>query len=443
MSQIATELFIVFLLIIANGVFAMSEAAIVAARKVRLQNRAQTGDTRAAAALALANEPNRFLSTVQIGITLIGIFAGAFGGAGLSKFISDSIKANVPTLASYSDSIGLAAVVALIGYFSLIIGELVPKRLALQNPENIASRVAGPMNFISKIASPVVSFLAFSTNSVLKLLGVKDSDEPAVTEEEVKVMVAQGAQSGVFHEAESEMVDRVFRLGDKTVAGLMTRRPNIVWLDVEESWEYNAEIVSASPYSRLPVGRGDSDHLVGVVRAKDILTQIARGEEIDIQKAMQPVVFVPEAMPAFRLMETLRAKRTHMVIVVDEFGATQGLVTLHDILEALVGDMPIVDESDERYTTQRADGSYLCDALMPVDEFQRLFEISTLPIERNVESLSGFVLAYLGRIPVAAETFEAAGLHFEILDMDGQRIDTIGVRKIETKEIESDSKDTK
>jgi len=442
MSQIATELVIVFLLILANGVFAMSEASIVAARKVRLQNRAQTGDTRAAAALALANEPNRFLSTVQIGITLIGIFAGAYGGAGLSEFISKAVENSVPALTAYADSIGLVCVVALIGYFSLIIGELVPKRLALQNPENIASRVAGPMNVISKIASPVVSFLGFSTNSVLKVLGVKDSDEPAVTEEEVKVMVAQGAQSGVFHVTESEMVDRVFRLGDKTVAALMTRRPNLVWLDAEKSWRDNAEIIIASPYSHLLVGRGSSDDIEGIVRAKDLLTQIVKGESVDLQKAMQPVVFVPEAMPAFRLLETLRAQGTDIVVVVNEFGATQGMVTLHDILEAIVGDMPIVDESDERYATQREDGSYLCDALMPIDEFQQLFDIPTLPLERQVGSLSGFVLAFLGHIPVAAETFEAAGLHFEILDMDGQRIDTIGVRKIKVP-AETDTKEAK
>lgn len=434
MNQIATELLIVFLLILANGVFAMSEAAIVAARKVRLQNRAQNGDAKAAAALALSEDPNRFLSTVQIGITLIGIFSGAFGGATLARVIAQGVRDNFPTLSGSADSIGLGAVVALIGYLSLIIGELVPKRLALQNPEGIAALVAGPMNFVSKVAAPVVWFLAFSTNAVLKIFRLKDSDEPEVTEEEVKGMIAQGAQSGVFHASESTIVDRVFRLGDKTVAALMTRRPDIVWLDLEDSWAQNAEILAAAPYSRVPVGRGDVDHLEGVVRAKDLLSQLTRAphENVDIAPIMQNAVYVPEAMPAFRLMETLRAKKAHMVVVVDEFGATQGVVTLHDILEAIVGDMPVVDESDERYATQREDGSYLCDALMPIDEFMELFELQSLPIERNVESLSGFVLAYLSRIPHVAETFEASGLHFEILDMDGQRIDRIGVRKIES-----------
>jgi putative hemolysin len=427
------ELFFIVLLIIANGVFSGAEAAVVASRKARLQQRADSGDHRAAVALELAEDPDTFLSTVQVGITLVGIFTGAFGGATLSKGISASIRTSVPALAPYADTIGLVIVVAAITYFSLILGELVPKRLALGNPENIAARVAGPMRTLSRIASPVVWFLSFSTSLVLRVLGIKASDEPAVTEEEIKVMLEQGAQAGVFHETESTVVDRVFALGDRDVANLMTRRPEVVWLDSTKSWTENAGTLAAAPYSRLPVGEGTLDRVVGVVRAKDLLSQTALGEMPDIVKVMEKPFFVPESMPAFRFLEELRRQRTHIAIVVDEFGGTQGVVTLHDILEALVGDLPVVDDSDEGYAVQRDDGSWFCDGLMPLHEFKKLFHIAELPdrAEEQAESLSGFILLELGRIPQVAEHFESIGLYFEIVDMDGQRIDKILVRPVD------------
>ncbi|HEX9995738.1 MAG TPA: hemolysin family protein [Abditibacterium sp.] len=427
-----TEILIILALIVANGAFAMAEAAVVASRRPRLEQRAASGDKKAAAALALAENPDRFLSTTQIGITLIGIFSGAFGGATLSKALAQILR-GVPALAPYADSVALFIVVALISYLSLIIGELVPKRLAMGNPERIAGAFAGPMSFLSKIASPLVSFLAFSSATTLRLLGIKASDEPAVTEEEIKFMVGQGAQSGTFHPAESEMIDRIFRLGDQRVSAIMTRRPDIGWLDIEKSWEENAAQLSASIYSRLPVCKGDLEHVIGVVRAKDVLSQFARGEQPDIETALQPPLFVPTMMPALRLLEALRQKKTHIAIVVNEFGATQGIVTLHDILEAVVGDLPTLDDSDEGYAVRRDDGSFLVEGVMPIDEFEELFEITDLlsETESRVESLSGFVLVHLGHIPSVAESFEAAGLKFEIIDMDGQRIDKILVRRAE------------
>jgi putative hemolysin len=263
------------------------------------------------------------------------------------------------------------------------------------------------------------------------VLGIRGGDEPAVTEEEIKLMVGQGAEAGTFHQSESEMIDRVFRLGDQSVSAIMTRRPDIVWLDIEKNWSENVAILGATVYSRLPVCRGDLEHVVGTVRAKDLLSQYVTGETPNIESVLQPPVFVPDTMPAIRLLETVRQSRTHIAVVVDEFGSTQGVVTLHDIMEAVVGDLPSLDESDEGYAVQREDGSYLVDALMPIGDFKQLFDVDQLPGEEQVriESVSGFVLLHLGRIPQVAESFEAAGLKFEIMDMDGQRIDRILVRQ--------------
>ncbi|RYG69658.1 HlyC/CorC family transporter [bacterium] len=407
----------------------MAEAAVVASRKPRLQQRAASGDTKAAAALELANNPDRFLSTTQVGITLIGIFSGAFGGATLSKSFS-KVVAMVPVLKPYADSVALFVVVAAITYLSLIVGELVPKRLAMGNPERIAGNVAKPMSVLSFIAAPIVWFLSISSTFVLKVLGIKGGDDPAVTEEEIILMVGQGAQAGTFHQSESEMIDRVFRLGDQSVSAIMTRRPDVVWLDLDKSWAENVTILRATFYSRLVVCKGGLDQVVGTVRAKDLLTQFINGETPNLENAVQPAFHVPDTMPAIRLLEALRQKKTHIAVVIDEFGSTQGVVTLQDIMEAVVGDLPSLDESDEGYAVRRDDGSYLVDALMPLGEFKRLFKVSELPGEEQtrVESVSGFVLLHLGRIPQIAESFEVAGLKFEVMDMDGQRIDKILVR---------------
>jgi putative hemolysin len=293
MTGATTEVLFILVLVIANGVFSMAESAIVASRKARLQQAAQAGSSQARAALDLAESPNRFLATVQIGITLIGILSGAFGGATLSKTIAAQVR-TVPTLAPYADSIGLGLVVLAITYLSLVIGELVPKRLALHSPERIASVVAGPMRILSLIASPVVTVLSGSTDLVLRLFGLKASEEPPVTEEEIKVMMEQGTQAGVFAEAEQDIIERVFRLGDRNVGSLMTRRLDITWLDLESAFEENRHKMAASVYSRLPVCRGSLDNIVGVVRAKDILSQYMEGQPIDLAASLQPAVFIPE-----------------------------------------------------------------------------------------------------------------------------------------------------
>jgi len=435
MGNLSVEIVIVLLLIVANGLFALSEAAVVASRKARLQQRAQEGDSNAQIALALAEDPSRFLSTVQIGITLIGIFAGAFGGATLATGVAHYI-ALLPGIGVYADTISLSLVVILITYLSLIVGELAPKRIALQNPERIAMLVAKPMRRLSILTGPIVSLLGWSTDLLLRLLGIQASTEPAVTEEEIKVMIGQGAESGLFAAAEQDMVERIFRFGDRMVSSLMTRRPDIVWLDLEDPLEKNLAILASRVYSRLPVCRGSLDEVVGVVRAKDLLNQSIEGEGFDLASVLQPPVFVPATLPAIKLLERLRQARTHIVLVIDEHGSIEGLVTLNDILGAIVGDLPAVDESDEPYAVQREDGSWFLDGMLPVDDFKELLDIDKLPDEEtgNFQTLSGFVMMQMGRVPVVGEHFMAVNLRFEVADMDGYRIDKVLVSQIEREE---------
>jgi len=309
----------------------------------------------------------------------------------------------------------------------LIVGELAPKRIALQNPERIASLVAKPMRRLSVLTGPVVSLLSRSTDLLLRLIGVQATEEPAVTEEEIKVMIGQGAESGVFAVAEQEMVERIFRFGDRAVSSLMTRRPDIVWLDLEDPLEKNLAILAGRVYSRLPVCRGSLDEVVGVLRAKDLLNQSVEGKPFDLMSVLQPPVFVPETLPAIKLLERLRQARTHIVLVVDEHGSVEGLVTLNDILGALIGDLPAVDESDEPYAVQREDGSWFLDGMLPVDDFKALLDIDKLPDEEtgNFQTLSGFVMMQMGRVPTVGEYFDAVDLRFEVADMDGYRIDKV------------------
>lgn len=431
MNSQAFEVLFVLLLIIANGVFSMAESAIVASRKARLQQAAQEGDSKARAALDLAQSPNRFLATTQIGITLIGILSGAFGGATMSKSLAAQFR-GMPVVGPYADTLAFAIVVLVITYLSLVVGELVPKRLAMNAPERIAALVAVPMRSLSIVASPFVSILGVSTDLVLRLLGQKPSEEPPVTEEEIKVMIEQGTEAGVFALAEKEIVERVFRLGDRRVASLMTRRSEIAWLDIEDSFEENKKKMAASSFSRIPLCRGGLDNVMGIVRAKDLLTQCMEGHAVDLTTGLQPPVFVPESLPALKLLESLKKARTHTALIIDEHGTTQGLVTLHDILSAIVGELPAVDDTDEPYAVQREDGSWLLDGMMPIDELKELLDIDELSGDEtgNYSTLSGFVMAELGRIPTASDHFEAAGLRFEILDMDGHRIDKVLVAPV-------------
>jgi putative hemolysin len=434
MSVIITfEILFIVLLLVANGIFAMSELAVVASRKTRLQRMAASGNTRASAALELAQQPERFLSTIQIGITLVGILAGAFGGATIAEQLGAKISA-VPSLAPYGEAIGLIVVVLSITYLSLIIGELVPKRLALNNPERVAILVAGPMRGLARLASPVVSLLSFSTSAVLTFLRMRAPTEPPVTEEEIKVLIQQGTQAGVFEEAEQEMIECVFRLTDRSVEALMTPRIDIVWLDIDDPPEKIHWKVAQSTYSRFPVCRGNLDNLLGIVKAKDLLSRCVSGASLDLQAALKQPLYVPESTPALRVLEMFKAARTHLALVIDEYGAVEGLVTTNDILEAIVGDIAPVQSEAGKDAVQREDGSWLLDGALPVDEFREIFSVERLPGEERgaYHTLAGFILFHLGRIPSEADHFEWHGLRFEIVDMDGRRIDKVLVMATKT-----------
>jgi putative hemolysin len=432
MSETLFEIVFILVLIFANGILAMAETAMISARKARLQQRAEEGDEKAMAALTLAVDPADFLSATQIGITLVGVLAGAFGGATIAGELAVLIG-QIEPLRPYSQVIAIVLVVLAITYFSLILGELVPKRLALNDPERTASRIAIPMRALTRLTYPLARFLSYSSGLVLRLLGVRPSDEPPVTEEEIQVLLEQGTEAGVFEEAELDMVQSVFRLADRRVGSLMTPRPEIAWLDLEDPEDEIRRRIIASPHSRMPVAEGSLDNVMGIVQAKNLLARSLMGEPLDLRAALVPPMFVPESMLALNALEQFRESGVHIALVIDEFGGVQGLVTLYDILEAIVGDIPAAGESDEPEVVQREDGSWLLDGGLPVDEFKDIFSITRLPDEERgyYNTVGGFIMTRLGRIPSASDHFEWAGLRFEVVDMDGFRVDKVLVLPVQ------------
>ncbi|HEX5807667.1 MAG TPA: hemolysin family protein [Anaerolineales bacterium] len=418
--NIATEVLIVLAIIVINALFVLSEMSVASSRKARLQERINDGDKRAASALKLIENPNLFLATVQIGITLVGVFLGAVGGARFSVPLG-GLLGRIPAIAPYAESLALAIVVIVITFVSIVLGELVPKRIALHNPERIASLLAGPMIFVSKLFKPFVWLLGRITDLILKLMGVEPGNEPPVTEEEIQLLIDQGTQAGVFEEAEQDMVEGVFSLADQRVYSLMTPRPDVVWLDISDSIEDIRKKLEESNFSRFPVRQGSLDAIVGIVKARDLLVQSLNNEPIVLKNLLKPAFFVPETMFASRALEVLKENGTDMLLVIDEFGALQGLLTITDILEEIVGEM----EMEEPQATQRQDGSWLLDGMLEVDEFKEIFDLPLLPHEDEYETLSGFVMVSLGRLPQATDRFEWHGLRFEVIDMDGRRVDKV------------------
>jgi putative hemolysin len=432
MAEIGFEILIILVLLIFNGILAMSEAALISSRKVRLQQRANEGDAKAAAALKLLSTPNLFLSTVQIGITLVGVLSGAVGGASIVDFLTPII-ARVTALEPYSGTISFAFVVVIITYASLILGELVPKRLALQNPENIASLVSQPMVVISKLFSPIVRILSISTDSVLRLLGIRATTDPPVTEEEIHVLLDQGTQAGVFEEAEQDMVAGVFSLNDRRVYSLMTPRTEILWLDVRDTIEEISKKISESHFSRFPVCQGSLDNVLGIVKARELLTRSLAGQPIHLKECLSPALFIPETTFASRALEVFKESNKELVLVIDEFGGVTGLLTINDVIEEIVGDI----QTGEPQATQRQDGSWLLDGMLDIDEFKEIFHLGALPNEDDYETLAGFVLASLGKIPHAADQFEWEGLRFEVVDMDARRVDKVLVTTLPARPVAS------
>jgi len=428
MPEFVTKILIIALLIFLNNILAMSETALLSARKARLQHMSNEGNHRARTALKLTNNPNQFLSVIQIGITLIDVLTGAVAGATLANYLANAVE-KIPFFAPYSHTIGLLVVVVTITYFSLILGELVPKRLAMQNPEKIASAVAGPMVFISKIFSPIIRIISASTEIVLRIIGIHPSKEPPVTEEELHVLIDQGTEAGIFESAEQDMVAGVFRLGDRRLTSLMTPRTEIVWLDVKDKIEDIKQKIANCPYSRFPVCQGSLDNVLGIIKARDLLVPSLANEAIKLKENLQPVLYIPETAFASRALEIFKEQGRELVLVIDEFGGVQGLLTINDILEEIVGEIEI----DEPQAIQRQDGTWLLDGMLSIEEFKEIYKITSLPHEEEYETLAGFVMMSLGKIPQASEQFEWNSLRFEVVDMDGRRVDKILVSTLPVK----------
>lgn len=409
----------------------MSELAVVSARKARLQQMAENGVPGAKRALTLAEDPGQFLSTVQIGITLVGILAGAFGGATVARGLGAQL-ANVPVLAPYAQPISVGIVVAITTYLSLVIGELVPKQLALRNAEALAARMAPSLALLARITQPLVSLLSASTDGVLRLMQVKPNVGPDVTEEEVRLMLTQATAEGIFEPMEEEIVDQVFRLADRRAGALMVPRTEIVWFNVDAPIEEVREEVVLSGHSRFPVADGELDRILGVVLAKDLLAQSLAGKEINLRELMQPALFVPEGTPALRVVERFKQTRSHLAIVIDEYGGVEGLLTSGDILSSLVGDIPEADEDEAAQAVEREDGSWLIDGMFAIEEFQELFEIDELPEngEGYYQTVGGFVMARLGQVPQPGDHVDWAGVRLEVMDMDGRRVDKVLAARI-------------
>ncbi|HWN43483.1 MAG TPA: hemolysin family protein [Thermoanaerobaculia bacterium] len=422
---IGTEVLLLVLLALFNGVLAMSEIALVSARKVRLRKRAEAGDRGAQAALELAASPGRFLSTVQIGITLVGILAGAFGGATLAEELA-GLFAQVPLLAPYREAIAFAVVVAGITYLSLVIGELVPKQFALNAPEKIASVLARPLKLLSKVTAPAVFVLDGSTRFILRLLGTRPSEEPPITEEELRHLLKLGTRAGVFEEGEQEIVARVLRLGERLIGELVTPRRSMVALDVDDPPEVNWSKIAASNHFYFPVYEGSPDRVLGLVSVKDLWARAVAGERPDLRSLVQEPVYLPESVSALRGLERLRETGSHLALVLDEYGGIEGLVTLHDILRAIVGELPTLHEN-EPMAVRREDGSWLLDGRLSLSDLPELLGISSTEGAdlEEFQTLGGFVMGRIGRVPETGNDFKWGGFRFEVVDMDDRRVDKV------------------
>lgn len=425
------EIVIIIVLIVLNGIFAMSEFALVSAKRTRLKQLAEEGNTGAVAALELSNRLTPFLSTIQIGITLVGILAGAFGGAtvaeGLAAYLSD-----FPAIAPYSNALSITLVVLVITYLTLIIGELVPKQLALNKAETIATKVAKPMLFLSAIARPLVVILSVSTEAVLRILRVQKTSGPPVTEEEIKIMLEEGTEAGVFEEAELSMIEGVLEIGDLRVESLMTHRTDIIALDMNDAVKENLQRMVLSGRSYFPAYERNLDNIVGMVSVKDILAKIVESGTVDIRENVTEPLFVPEAISVLKLLELFKELGVHIALITDEYGSIQGIITLHDILEAIVGDVRSLGEPAETPVVVREDGSWLIDGDTAIEKLKDVLSVDSFPEEEEgyYRTIAGLIMYVLQRIPKTGDHIEFKGMRYEVVDMDGNRIDKVLVAKI-------------
>ncbi|HCT41110.1 MAG TPA: hypothetical protein DF427_08090 [Moraxellaceae bacterium] len=427
------DILLILLLILINGLFAMSEIAIVSSRRVRLQQMAEEGDSGARAALLLSEHPTRFLSTVQIGITLIGVLSGAFGEAAITQRLIP-VFSDISWLAPYAKPLATGCMVVAVTYVSLVVGELVPKRIGMQAPERIARILAPVMAGLARITMPLVMLLTRSTDFLLNTFRLNPENAPSVTQEEIKVLVAEGIESGVFEKAEQDLIENVMRLDHYQLGQVMTARADVTGVDLQDSPEEQQAVMLAARHSYLPVFNGGIDDVVGVVAVHDLFAQSLRQQELDIQAAMQFPVFVPASISPLTLLDTFRERKQHIALVVDEYGSVQGLVTLKDVMDALMGEMSTHDsDSQDPDVVRRDDGSYLLDGSLSIDRFKLLFPVELCDMEeggRDYQTLAGLVLFLRGHVPETGEHFEWSHLHFEIVDMDRRRIDKLLVRRL-------------
>ncbi|MBN8476454.1 hemolysin family protein [Sulfuritalea sp.] len=419
------EIFFLVTLILLNGAFAMSEIALVTARRGRLARLAEDGDGAAAIAIKLHDEPTRFLSTIQIGITSIGILNGIIGEAVLAEPMAIRLQ-GLGMDADSSSIISTALVVVVITFISIVIGELVPKRIGQFNPEGIARLVARPMQFLSLLTRPFVRLLSFSTDAILRLLGKREAEGQGVTEEEIHAMLEEGSEAGVIEQQEHDMVRNVFRLDDRQIGSLMIPRADIVYLDVDRPLQENMDHVTDSEHSRFPVCRGGLHEVLGVINAKQLLRKTLKGGITDLATQLQPAVFVPETLTGMDLLDHFRASGVQMVMVVDEYGEVQGLVTLQDVLEAVTGEFKPRNQEDA-WAVQREDGSWLLDGLIPVPELKDKLELKTVPEEDKgrYHTLSGLMMWLLGRLPQTGDVGTWEDWRLEVVDLDGKRVDKV------------------
>lgn len=426
------DLAIILILVLINGVLAGTEIAVLSARRPLLSAQAEAGDRPAQSVLSLLENPSRFLSTIQVGITLVGILIGAFGGADAVRRLAPVIaQLPIPGAEVYAEAIAFALTVAVVTYLTLVLGELAPKRLALQRAESIAKSTARPMRYLALLARPVVWILSQSTDTILRVLGMSGKAEPPVTEEEVRYLVTEGARTGVFVPAEKEFVDRIFRFADQRVVHVMRPRADMVALDLDESPESVKEKLATTGFSRFPVYQGNLSNIVGIVHAKDLLSQEG---PLDLHPLLREALFVPETKSLLSMLQAFQATRSHMAIVLNEFGGTEGLVTLEDVLEEIVGEIRDEYDREEPAILQRADGSLLIDGSLSITDLKQVLKVDKVEGEETHEfhTLAGFLMAQLRRVPREGDTVDWSGRRFEVVDMDGLRVDKVLIQRKES-----------
>ncbi|MEX1019911.1 MAG: hemolysin family protein [Litorilinea sp.] len=441
MNTANLEIIIILVLVLANGVLAMSEMALVSARSARLEPLARAGNARARMVTDLIRAPGTFLSTVQIGVTLIGILIGVFGGGMVAQSIAPWLTP-VPLIGGYAQGISVGIVVVITTYLSLVLGELVPKRLALRYPESISMAMVLPLRVLARITYPMVKLLDWSTHAVLTLLRIPTDEEVGVSEDEVRYMLRQGTDLGVFEPLEHDMVGRVFRLADQKMGALLTPRTEIVWLDEDDSHDEILAKVLESGRSRFPVAKGELDQVTGIVLAKDLLAQYTESQKFSLKSILRPAIFVPETAPALTVIERMKLAQSKIALVIDEYGGLAGLVTIEDVIGAIVGEMIEEGESLESMAIEREDGSWLVDGMMTTAEFSERFEVELGEVDRLYMTVGGLVMTALGKVPVTGDVSTWMNLHLEVIDMDGRRVDKVMVRKMTPAEIAAATQET-